>query len=371
MATITARKRKNGTMAYTAQIRLKIDGVTRSEARTFARRATAKAWAAEREDQLRRGVVPRTTATLGAVIEGYLASRAAVEPLGRTKLQHLTLLASLDIARVALDQLTAQRIIEHVIWRRAHGTGAATVANDLIWIRVALRHAKSALGLAVDLQALDDATDYCRAERLIARPQRRRRRPTADELRRIDAWGRAQWARERRNPGPPMHLILWLAIASCRRLDELCRMRISDDAGETWLIRDLKHPDGSKGRHRAMRVTPAMRRVVEAIRREVPRTDGEDRLLPYNPKSIGTYWQRMMKVLGIKDLHFHDLRREGASRLAEDGWTIPEIQRVTLHESWGSLQIYVDLPPVTGARVGFEDQTPWANTTIDGALGAE
>jgi site-specific recombinase XerD len=64
-----------------------------------------------------------------------------------------------------------------------------------------------------------------------------------------------------------------------------------------------------------------------------------------------------MRILGIEDLHFHDLRREGASRLAEDGATIPEIQSVSLHESWSSLQIYVNMKPRTGERAEFEPVT--------------
>ena len=150
-----------------------------------------------------------------------------------------------------------------------------------------------------------------------------------------------------------MHLILWAAIYSCRRLDELCRMRISDFDREhrTWLIRDLKHPDGSSGNDREMLVTDRFLSVVDAILTLPGRQPHEDRLLPYNSKTVGTYWQRQMKVLGIEDLHFHDLRHQGCSVLAEDGWTIPEIQRVSLHESWGSLQIYVNFRPRKTARV--------------------
>ncbi|MHB1735875.1 MAG: tyrosine-type recombinase/integrase, partial [Acidithiobacillus sp.] len=62
----------------------------------------------------------------------------------------------------------------------------------------------------------------------------------------------------------------------------------------------------------------------------------------FDPKTIGSYWTRHMQILGIEDLHFHDLRHEGCSRLAEDGLSIPDIQRVSLHESWSSLQIYVN-----------------------------
>ena len=77
-------------------------------------------------------------------------------------------------------------------------------------------------------------------------------------------------------------------------------------------------------------------------------------LLPFNSRTIGSYLRNQMRLLGIDDLHFHDLRREGVSRLAEDGLTIPEMQRVSLHESWQSLQIYVNLPPTQEARIEWE-----------------
>ena len=360
MATIVARKRSDGTTAYTAQIRIKRAGVVvHSEAKTFARRATAKAWAAEREEQIRRDPSATTRAehvgvTVGDLIRRYVAAREAIEPLGRSKGQHLNLLLSFDIASIPALTLTTQRVIEHVQGRRESGVGGATVANDLIWLRVVFRYARSAFGVPVDPHVLDDATEVCRSERMIARPNRRKRRPTDAELTRITERFRGLWSRSRRNPGPPMHLIMWAAIYSCRRLDELFKMRMEDfdRDNRTWLIRDLKHPDGSAGNDKAMLVTDRFLAVVDAILALPGRAEKEPRLLPYNARTVGTYWQRNMKVLGIEDLHYHDLRRDGASRLAEDGWTIPEIQRVSLHDSWGSLQIYVNMQPRKG-RVEF------------------
>ncbi|NCA73089.1 MAG: hypothetical protein EOM91_24165 [Sphingobacteriia bacterium] len=142
-----------------------------------------------------------------------------------------------------------------------------------------------------------------------------------------------------------MDLVMWAAIYSCRRLSELCRMRMSDYDREhkVWLIRDLKHPGGSAGHDAEMLVTDRFAAVVDAILALPGRKSDEPLLLPYDPRTVSARWTRTMKVLGIEDLHFHDLRHCGASRLAEDGWTIPEIQRVTLHDSWSSLQIYVQM----------------------------
>ncbi len=37
---------------------------------------------------------------------------------------------------------------------------------------------------------------------------------------------------------------------------------------------------------------------------------------PYNTDSIGMAWSKACKMTGIDDLHFHNLRYEGVSRLS-------------------------------------------------------
>lgn len=353
MASIIARKRGDGTTAYTAQIRLKRNGVVyHSEARTFLKKTTARDWAREREEQLKRDPSTAFRAvhagkTVGQLIAAYLTERERIEPLGRSKGQHLRFLLGWAIASRAALALTPLQVIEHVRERRMSGAGPATVNSDLIWLRVVFRYARTALGVPVRMDALADAAEICRAERLTARSRRRLRRPTDAELQSILDWYR------RRRTGPPMALILWFAIYSCRRQAEIFRMRLSDfdRARMTWLIRDLKHPDGAGGNHQVMRVPDRLLPVIDAILATVPRTD--DRLLPYQSKSIGANWTRTLKVLGIADLHFHDLRREGCSRLAEAGLSIPEIQQVSLHESWSALQVYVNLRPSAVRRLEF------------------
>ncbi len=53
MATIRARKKADGTLSYTVQIRLKKKGfIVYQEAQTFARKQAARAWAKRRETEL-------------------------------------------------------------------------------------------------------------------------------------------------------------------------------------------------------------------------------------------------------------------------------------------------------------------------------
>ena len=58
---------------------------------------------------------------------------------------------------------------------------------------------------------------------------------------------------------------------------------------------------------------------------------------------MGSEFRKACKLLGIDDLKFHDLRHEGCTRLAEQGFTIPQIQQISLHDSWGSLERYVSV----------------------------
>lgn len=56
-------------------------------------------------------------------------------------------------------------------------------------------------------------------------------------------------------------------------------------------------------------------------------------------------------LLGIKDLHWHDLRHEACSRLAEADWTIQQIQVVSGHKTLQSLQRYMHIRPETIHRL--------------------
>ncbi|WP_155487711.1 tyrosine-type recombinase/integrase, partial [Vibrio harveyi] len=69
-------------------------------------------------------------------------------------------------------------------------------------------------------------------------------------------------------------------------------------------------------------------------------------IFPYNSKSVSAGFQRVRDSLGISDLRYHDLRREGASRLFEKGFSIEEVAQVTGHRNLNILwQVYTQLFP--------------------------
>jgi integrase len=73
-----------------------------------------------------------------------------------------------------------------------------------------------------------------------------------------------------------------------------------------------------------------------------PRTE---RIFPYNSRSVGTAFRPACRELKIEDLHFHDLRHEGASRFFEAGFTIQQVALVTGHKDWKMLRRYTNLRP--------------------------
>jgi len=258
-------------------------------------------------------------------------------------------IARSDLGSLMLDELTTVAIIDHARGRRQDGAGPSTALNDVVWLGVLLRYARSAWGLPVDVQAIEDAAATLKRERVIAPSRRRDRRPTREELAALDE--RLRYL-ERSQTGirGSLRLIMWAAIYSARRLDELMSLQLSDydKARGLWLVRDIKNPRGSTGNHRRMHVTERFAQVVEHTRPK------DDRLFPFNSKSVGSAWRKEVRICGIDDLHFHDLRHEACSRLAEDGCTIPQIQRVSLHDSWGSLQLYVNMGSPSLDRLEFE-----------------
>ena len=60
---------------------------------------------------------------------------------------------------------------------------------------------------------------------------------------------------------------------------------------------------------------------------------------------MSKYFTEACRELKIPDLHFHDLRHEGTSKLFEEGYDIQEVSLVTGHKRWDNLKRYTNLKP--------------------------
>ncbi|HEV7607234.1 MAG TPA: tyrosine-type recombinase/integrase [Steroidobacteraceae bacterium] len=342
MPTIKARKQASGSTRYTAVVRLRRGTtVLHQESRTFTHRTAALSWAKHREvaleDPAELTRKQHSTPTLAELIRWYIETFETISRWQRSKQTHLEFLERHSLGKTIAHTLTSADLIRHVQSRRAEGAGPATVINDLIWVGVVLRAAKSVKELPVAPEIVQQARSACRELRLVGKPKKRTRRPTADELTQL----REHFKSRDRRAEIPMLTVMEFAIASARREAEICRLewRDNDEPNRTGLVRDAKHPTGKDGNHRRFKYTPEAWALVSA------QPETSERIFPYDPKSVGAAFTRACHLLGIQDLRFHDLRHEATSRLFERGYQIHEVAQFTLHESWNELKRYTNLKP--------------------------
>lgn len=342
MPTIKARKQANGSTRYTAIVRIRRGTtVLHQESRTFTHRTAALSWAKHREVELEEPAAltrqRHGAPTLAELIRWYIETFETISRWQRSKQTHLQFLERHSLGTLEALTLTSADLIRHVQLRRADGAGPATVLNDLIWVGVVLRAAKSVKELPVRPEIVQQARTACRELRLVGKPRKRSRRPTAEELKRL----REHFRSRDRRATIPMQAIVDFAIASARRESEICRLewRDNDKATRTGMVRDAKHPTAKDGNHRRFKYTPEAWALVTA------QPETSEYIFPYDPKSVGTAFTRACKLLGIQDLRFHDLRHEATSRLFESGYQIHEVAQFTLHDSWNELKRYTNLKP--------------------------
>lgn len=347
MGTITQRKRADGSLSYTAQIRLKEGGgVVHSEAQTFSRRALASEWLKRRETELEKARASGRRlvkgVALSVLISDYVSAAENVTAWGRSKTADIKRLKASDLADLDAARLTAQDVMAYVRERRTTGgAGPATVLNDLIWLRQVLLHAAVSRDLHAPLEALDKARVELLRTGVVAKPRQRSRRLSVAEEGLLLGYFEQRDARA----SIPMADIVRFALASTRRLEEICRLRWADvdqAKGVAWLD-DVKHPRHKKGNRRQFRVLSGAMTIIQ----RQPKMPGAaaEWVFPFNHRSVGAAFTRACQFLQIQDLHFHDLRHEATSRLFEAGYSIQEVAQFTLHESWATLKRYTHLRP--------------------------
>lgn len=343
-------------MSYTAQIRIKRDGVqVYQESQTFARKQAAQAWARKRESELDEpGAIERANrkgATLKEMTDRYLVEVEKAKPLGKTKRGTLNAIGETYLGKLTDTDINTQCLVDYALWRMsAEGGGVQpqTAGNDLAHLGAVLAIAKDAWGYQVDPLAMGGARRVLRKLGYNLKSRERDRRPTLDELGRVLTHYQAMQAR--RPTVICMLKVVGFAVFSTRRLDEITRIRWADldEAGQRVLVRDMKNPGQKIGNDVWCYLPDEAWQILQTM----PKA-GED-IFPYSPESISTSWTKACKFLEIRDLHFHDLRHEGISRLFEMSWDIPRVASVSGHRDWNSMRRYTHLRGKGDRYLGWE-----------------
>ncbi len=345
MASIYKVNRKAGT-AWRVQVR-KADGS--SATRTFLSQREAKQWANHTEQQLAQG--KRVTASgngkvrFGDLLDEYVATHSG--QMRRSKTAGLALLRR-RIGTVKLSDMTlGKTYTSFVAEREKDGAGPATILQDLSYLRTVLEHGGTLLGLDVSQQlaVLSGTRRLLNSSGRISRPQERSRRPTDGELVKLLAY----WDRNPRQR-VPMPSLVRFAVCSAMRLSEITRLRWDglNEGARTILIKDRKHPRQKQGNDQTV---PLLRGPVWIAGTKIDpmdeisaqRKNGSEFIFPYEAASISTAFTRACQKLGIEDLHFHDLRHDGVSRLFEAGLSIEQVALVSGHRDWSMLRRYTQI----------------------------
>ena len=362
MATIRSRKLADGTVRYTAQIRVKREGAqVYQESQTFARKQAAQAWVRKREAELDQpGAIDRanrTGATVKEMIERYMVEMEKARPLGKTKLATLKTISESYLGQVNDQDLNSQILVEYAIWRMGPEGGGVlpqTAGNDLAHLGAVLSIARPAWGYAVDPHAMSDARKVLRKLGYNMRSRERDRRPTLDELDKLLT--HFQGIQAYRPTSINMLKMAAFALFSTRRQEEITRIKWADldEQGQRVLVRDMKNPGQKIGNDVWCHLPPEAWAILQSMPKKA------DEIFPYSAESTSTSWTRACKFLGIDDLHFHDLRHEGVSRLFEMDWDIPRVASVSGHRDWNSMRRYTHL---RGRGDAYADW-PWLDIVV-------
>lgn len=348
MGHIVPRKRKDGSVGYTAQIVLKRDGkVVHREARTFDRKQAANAWMVHREQELEKpGAIERARQAgndpkLADVIDRYVDE--SEKAIGRTKAQVLRKIKTYDIAQLKCSEITSPDLIA---FAQSLPVTPQTRQNYLSHLSAIFAVARPMWGYPLDQQAIKHAFTVSKKMGITSKGASRNRRPTLPELDQLmEHFGTVK---ARRPSSLPMQRIIAFAIFSTRRQEEILRIRWEDYEGNRVLVRDMKHPCEKLGNDMWCDLPPEASTIVESM----PKLD--ERIFPFSPDAVSAAFTRACKVLAIDDLHFHDLRHEGVSRLFEMGKTIPQVAAVSGHRGWQSLQRYTHLRQTSDKYAGWK-----------------
>jgi integrase len=262
--------------------------------------------------------------------------KPGARPLGNSHRWILLARAKEPIGQKQIASLRTADLVEHCRMRKAGGVLPQTTKQDIAFLRSMVKYFVILEELpASAMDVFTRANPLLEKEQLIGKGQERTRRPTSEEIDRILAHIDAGTFRI------PMRPIVEFQLLTARRISETCRIRWEDLDHEkkTCLVRDLKNPKG-KGFSDTF---PLLGRAWEIVMAQ-PKTDA--RIFPYRSASVSAAYTRIKKALGIKGLRLHDSRRDCVSRLFEEGYSVPEVSKVSLHRNPTILlKVYTQIKP--------------------------
>lgn len=313
------------------EARVRREGLTLSH--SFSTKADARAWATVIESEIERGVfIDRTEAeknTLGDLLQRYLTEVSSQKKGHNTERYRLVSLQRDPIARVKVAGLSGKLMAE---WRdkRLKEVSGSTVNRDLNLISHVINVARKEWGIHVENPIA-----------MIRRPpenRARNRRLAHGEEERLLAELELSARSERGTfeaggtHNPWMRPLVILALETAMRRSELLALRWSD-----MFLSDryVRLHDTKNGEPRDVPLSTRAHAVLEGLPRHI-----SGQVFPVTGEAVKKAFTRAVERAGLGDFHFHDLRHEATSRIAEKLDNVLELSAVTGHKTLGMLRRY-------------------------------
>ena len=306
--------------------------------RTFSTKSEALAWARVEESEQDQGTWrDRSSAqstTLHTLLEQYARDVAPTKRGADVEKIRIKTMQRDPMCRYKLAALTPPVVAQWRDARLASGAQGSTINRELNLLSAVINWARKELMVAIE-------NPVAGIRRPPAGRERDRRLEAGEEARLLEALesrpGSVQGAKRSgdyrvgsRNTW--MKPVVLLAIETAMRQGELVSLTWNniDTEACTSHLEDTKN-----GESRTVPLSSRAVAVLEALPRAV---DG--RVFPITAQAVKLAWKRATVRAGLKDLHFHDLRHEATSRLAEKLPNLIELAAVTGHKDLRMLKRY-------------------------------
>lgn len=320
MATI--RKLKSGKW----QVQIRLAG-HKPVAASFSTKSKAMAFATTTESEMRKGaeapLLPKDVRklrgiTLGELVEKWVADKKLVSYAAA-----VNSLLNDPIAKLPVLDITKEMVLQ---WkaRKLKTIQSSSVAK---YVRVP----RGAWEYGLDVMSLPLGKNPFLKIGIKDSKKRRYRRLNDGEEQRLIA-GMTALSGDARKLLP---LVFTLALETAMRRGEIMRVRpehLRRDGKYLWI------PETKTGTPRLIPLTEKARGLLTDLG---PVGHGQTFFHPAKAKDITRWFTRLCREVGIKDLHFHDLRHEALSRLNDKGLSPFALKKISGHKTVENLDIYI------------------------------
>ena len=302
--------------------------------KTFARKADAEAWARQQEAEMDRGAWrDRSSAdstTLYALLDRYKKDVVPTKRGAEVEALRMQTLMRDEIARYRLSGLSPLVLAE---WRDRRLTvcAGATVRRELDILSAVYNWARRELMIAVEnpVGSIRRPPPSKARERRLEGDEEARLIASLEDGRGVRVDGK-QYRQGTRNPW--IRPVVEMALETAMRRGELLVL--------VWENVNLPRrtaylPDTKNGESRTVPLSSRAVAILDGLPRSI---DG--RVFPITANALKLAFERAVRRADIEDFHFHDLRHEATSRLAERLPTLIELAAVTGHKDLRMLKRY-------------------------------